>query len=103
MTDSTETICHWEQVQRQWKWQWASYRPHTDVFWTATSPTGTTELLDEATLSPEPPTVMVDQVYGSRWQEVSGTGTNVVIATAELPEGQVPDGAGWRQVEHAAR
>lgn len=101
MSETTETICHWEQVQRQWKWEWASYRPHTDVFWTAASETGTTELLDEATLAPEPPLVQVDHAYGSRWEAVSGTGTNVVIAETDLPEGQVPAGDGWRMIQPA--
>lgn len=103
MTESTESACHWERVQRQWKWEWTSYLPHADLFWTADSDTGTTELLDEATLSPSAPEVKVDLAYGSRWQEVSGTGTNVVISTARLPEGQVPAGDGWRQVQPAGR
>ena len=103
MLESTETICHWEQVQRQWKWEWASYRPHTDLFWTDATESGATEFLDDATLAPEAPEVKMDLTYGSRWEEVSGSGTNVVIATADLPEGEVPAGDGWRQVQTAGR
>ena len=55
MSETTETICHWEQVQRQWMWEWASYHPHPRVFWTAGSEAGTTELVEGATLAPEPP------------------------------------------------
>ena len=99
MPETTETNCHWEQVQRQWKWEWASYHPHAAVFWTAGREDGTTELLDEATLSPEPPELKVDLAYGSRWEKVSGTGTNVVIATTDLPEGVSPLGVGWQQVQ----
>lgn len=96
MSESTETLCHWEQVQRRWKWEWASYHPHATVYWTAETENGTTELVDDATLSPEPPGLKVDLCYGSRWEKVSGTGTNVVVATADLPEGEVPVGEGWR-------
>lgn len=99
MPETTETICHWEQVQRRWKWEWASYLPHPDVFWTADTEAGTTGLLDEATLAAEPPDLTVDLAYGSRWEKVSGTGTNVVVATADLPEGEVPAGDGWRLAE----
>lgn len=101
---TTETVCHWEQVQRQWKWEWASYNPHTTgVFWTASDDSGTTLIRDEATLSPTPPTIMVDENYGSRWEKVSGTGTNVVVATADLPEGVEPVGEGWRMVVSVGR
>ncbi len=99
MTETTETICHWEQVQRQWKWEWASYHPHAGLFWTADREDGTTELLDEATMSPEPPELMLDQAFGSRWEKVSGTGHDVVVATADLPEGESPAGEGWLMVE----
>ena len=97
MTETTETLCHWEQVQRQWKWEWASYHPHDPVYWTAGD--GTTELLDEAALAAEPPALLADHAFGSRWEKVSGTGTNVVVATADLPEGQSPAGEGWRLAE----
>ncbi|NLE71220.1 MAG: hypothetical protein GX609_03865 [Actinomycetales bacterium] len=96
MSESTETLCHWEQVQRQWKWEWASYHPHATVYWAADAENGTTELIEEATLSADPPDIKVDLCYGSRWEKVSGTGTNVVIATADLPEGTEPVGEGWR-------
>lgn len=96
MSETTETICHWEQVQRQWKWEWASYHPHTTLYWTADHESGTTELLEEATLAPEAPALLADACYGSRWEKVSGTGTNVVVQTADLPEGVVPEGEGWR-------
>lgn len=103
MSETTETVCHWEKVQRQWKWEWASYNPRTTgVFWTAQSESGTTDLLDAATMAPEPPGVTVDACYGSRWEKVSGTGHDVVIETADLPEGVEPEGAGWRVVELAA-
>ena len=95
MSETTETICHWEQVQRQWKWEWAIYHPHPTVYWTSESG-GTTELLDEATLAPEAPHVALDPSFGSRWEPVSGTGHNVVVATADLPEGAEPAGDGWR-------
>lgn len=95
---TTETVCHWEQVQRQWKWEWASYNPHTTgVLWTADGE-GTTQFRDSATLTPEPPGLKVDENFGSRWEKVSGTGTNVVIATADLAEGVEPVGEGWRMV-----
>lgn len=95
---TTETVCHWEQVQRQWGWEWASYNPHTTgVFWTATDG-GTTRFREGATLSPVPPDLKVDENFGSRWEKVSGTGTNVVIATADLAEGVEPVGEGWRMV-----
>lgn len=97
MSETTETICHWEQVQRRWKWEWASYHPHVTVYWTADGD-GTTELLEDATLAAEAPDVLVDLCYGSRWEKVSGTGTDVVVARAELPEGTEPAGHGWRQV-----
>lgn len=97
MSDTTETLGHWEQVQRRWKWEWASYHPHATVYWTAGSEDGTTELLDEADLAASPPDVRVDHCYGSRWEKVSGTGTNVVVATADLPAGVAPTGEGWRQ------
>jgi hypothetical protein len=103
MSETTETICHWEQVQRQWKWEWASYHPHAPVFWTAEREGGTTELLDSATLAPEPPDLAVDLTYGSRWEKVSGTGTNIVVAEVDLPEDQVPDGDGWRLAETIGR
>ncbi|HEY3546941.1 MAG TPA: hypothetical protein VGK17_12760, partial [Propionicimonas sp.] len=95
--------CHWEQVQRRWKWEWASYHPHALVFWTADREDGTTELLDDATLSPQPPEIKVDLSYGSRWEKVSGTGTNVVVATADLPVSESPVGDGWRLAETVAR
>ena len=103
MPETTETSCHWEQVQRQWKWEWASYHPHAAVYWTAGRQDGTTELLDEATPAPEPPELKVDLVYGSRWEKVSGTGTNVVVAAVDLPEGASPVGEGWRQPEPVGR
>ena len=103
MSETTETICHWEQVQRQWMWEWASYHPHPRVFWTAGSEAGTTELVEGATLAPEPPQLLVDNCYGSRWEKVSGTGTNVVIAAVDLPEGESPVGEGWRLVETVGR
>jgi hypothetical protein len=99
MPETTETICHWEQVQRRWKWEWASYHPHPGVFWTAAGEGGTTELLDDATLAPEPPELRVDLAYGSRWEKVSGTGTNVVVDAADLPAGESPAGEGWRLAE----
>ena len=99
----TEITCHWEQVQRQWKWEWASYHPHASVFWTAGREDGTTELLDEATLAPEPPGLKVDLAYGSRWEKVSGTGTNVVVAEVDLPEGVSPGSEGWRLAEPVGR
>lgn len=98
MSETTETPCHWEQVQRRWKWEWASYHPHPTVYWTADAEGGTTELLDEATLAPEAPDVVVDHAYGSRWEKVSGTGTDVVVATTDLPDGVEPAGSGWRPV-----
>lgn len=104
MSESTETpACHWEQVQRQWKWEWASYRPHPGLYWTADGPEGTTGLLEDATLAAEPPGTHVDLSYGARWEKVSGTGTDVVVGTADLPEGVVPAGAGWRLAEVAHR
>ncbi len=103
MSETTETICHWEQVQRQWKWEWASYHSHVPVFWTAEHEGGTTELVDGATLAPLPPDLTVDLTYGSRWERVSGTGTNVVVAEVDLPEDQVPTGDGWRLVEAVGR
>jgi hypothetical protein len=96
MSDTTETICHWEQVQRQWKWEWASYHPHATVYWAADGESGTTELVDDATLAPMAPETRVDPSYGSRWEKVSGTGTNVVVATTDLAEGVDPAGEGWR-------
>jgi len=100
---TTETVCHWEQVQRQWKWEWASYNPRTTgVFWTATGE-GTTEFRDEATLAPAPPDTKVDMSFGSRWEKASGTGTNVVIATVDLAEGIEPVGEGWQMVASVAR
>ena len=66
----------------------------TGVFWTAVN--GTTELREAATLSPTPPELKVDENFGSRWEKVSGTGTNVVIATVDLAEGIEPVGEGWR-------
>ncbi|WP_146841741.1 hypothetical protein [Cellulomonas composti] len=101
MSETTETICHWELVQRQWKWEWASYHPHVRVFWAADRADGTAELPEDATLAAEPPEVVVDQCYGSRWEKVSGTGTNVVVATADLPEGESPAGEAWRLVATA--
>ncbi|MDO8108082.1 hypothetical protein Q6348_12845 [Isoptericola sp. b441] len=103
MSETTETICHWEQVQRQWKWEWASYHPHARVFWTAGGEDGTTELVEDATLAPEPPELKVDLCFGSRWEKVSGTGTNVVVATADLAEGETPVGEGWRLAETVGR
>lgn len=103
MPETTETICHWEQVQRQWKWEWASYHPHPAVFWTGNHENGITELLQDATLAPEPPELRVDLAFGSRWEKVSGTGTNVVVATADLPDGEAPVGAGWHLMETVAR
>ena len=96
MTETTETICHWEQVQRQWKWEWASYHEHPEVYWTADGESGMTDLVDDATLAPEAPDLRVDLSYGSRWEKVSGTGTNVVVATADVLEGVEPVGEGWR-------
>ena len=103
MPETTETICHWEQVQRQWKWEWASYHPHAGVFWTAGREDGTTDLPADATLAPEPPGLKVDLAYGSRWEKVSGTGTNVVVAAVDLPEGGSPAGECWRPVETVGR
>jgi hypothetical protein len=102
MPETTETICHWEQVQRRWKWEWASYHPHPRVFWTAGRHGSTTELLDDATLAADPPGVILDLAYGSRWEKVSGTGTDVVVATADLPEGTLPVGDNWHVVETAS-
>ncbi len=99
MPETTETICHWEKVQRQWKWEWASYHPHTNAFWAADHEDGLTEFLQEATLAPEPPDLEVDHTYGSRWEKVSGSGTNIVIAEVDLPDGEVPPGIGWRLTE----
>ena len=102
MSETTETMCHWERVQRQWKWEWASYNPHTTgVFWTRDAASGTTDLIDSATMAPEPPGITVDQCYGSRWEKVSGTGHDVVVDALDLPEGEVPAGAGWRLAEMA--
>lgn len=42
--------------------------------------------------------MVLDHAYGSRWEPVSGTGRDVVVATAELPEGVEPSGPGWRLV-----
>nr|WP_297422596.1 hypothetical protein [uncultured Actinotalea sp.] len=98
MSETTETPCHWEQVQRRWKWEWASYHPHATVYWTADAESGTTELLDEATHAADPPDLLLDHAYGSRWEPVSGTGRDVVVATTELPEGVEPAGEGWRPV-----
>jgi len=103
MPETTETTCHWEQVQRQWKWEWASYHPHARLFWTGDRADGTTELLDDATLASEPPGVMVDHAYGSRWEKVSGTGTNVVVYAVDLPDGEAPAGVGWHLVETVGR
>ena len=103
MSETTETICHWEQVQRQWKWEWASYHPHASVFWTPVREDGTTELVEDAALAPEPPGLVVDLAYGSRWEKVSGTGTNVVLASVDLPVGESPVGAGWQLVDAAVR
>jgi hypothetical protein len=103
MPETTETICHWEKVQRQWKWEWASYRPHAGVFWTADREDGITGLVEDATLAPEPPELMVDLAYGSRWEKVSGTGTNVVVAAVDQPEGVSPVGEGWHVVETVGR
>lgn len=103
MSETTETICHWEQVQRQWKWEWASYHPHPAEYWTDERADGATELLEDAALAPEAPSVKLDLAYGSRWEKVSGTGTNVVLAAVDLPEGQEPVGEGWRMVEAARR
>jgi hypothetical protein len=102
MPETTETICHWERVQRQWKWEWASYHPHPGVFWTDRDE-GTTEFVDRGTLAPEPPELKVDLAYGSRWEKVSGTGTNVVVAAVDLPEGESPLGEGWRLAETVGR
>ncbi len=96
MSETTETICHWEQVQRRWKWEWASYHPHPEVYWTTEGESGMTELLDDASLAAEAPDLRVDLSYGSRWEKVSGTGTNVVVATADLSPGVAPVGEGWR-------
>lgn len=96
MSETTETICHWEQVQRRWKWEWASYHPHASLYWAAEAEDGTTEDLEHATLAPEAPELRLDPTFGSRWEKVSGTGHNCVVATADLPEGQVPAGEGWR-------
>ena len=101
MSETTETICHWEQVQRRWKWEWASYHPHAAMYWAADHEGGVTELLDDAALLPDAPDVKIDLAYGSRWEKVSGTGTNVVLAAADLPEGESPVGEGWRMVEPA--
>ncbi len=102
MSDTTEIMCHWERVQRQWKWEWASYNPHTTgVFWTRDAENGTTELVDAATMAPEAPELALDQCYASRWEKVSGTGHDVVVDSVDLPEGEVPAGAGWRLVEMA--
>jgi hypothetical protein len=60
MSETTETICHWEQVQRQWKWEWASYHPHPTVYWTGGGEDSTTELIEDATLAPESPEFSVD-------------------------------------------
>jgi len=103
MSETPETSCHWEQVQRQWKWEWASYHSHAAAYWTAAGEGGTTELLDGATLAPEPPDLRVDLAYGSRWEKVSGTGTNVVVAEVDLPESEVPVGDGWRLVATVGR
>ncbi|HMO10929.1 MAG TPA: hypothetical protein PKB06_05375 [Actinotalea sp.] len=103
MTDATETICHWEQVQRQWKWEWASYHPHAGLYWTADREDGTTELLGEATLAAEAPDLVLDHSYGSRWEKVSGTGTNVVVAVVDLPAGEAPVGVGWQLAETVSR
>lgn len=102
MPEPTETLCHWELVQRRWKWEWASYRPHGTLFWTADDEGGVTESLEDATLAPEPPDLVVDHAYGSRWEKVSGTGTNVVVDDAELPDGVSPLGEGWRRAELVA-
>jgi len=103
MPETTETLCHWEQVQRQWKWEWASYHPHAGLFWTAAREDGTTELIQDATLAPVPPGIAVDLAYGSRWEKVSGTGTNIVLAAVDLPEGESPLGEGWHLVETVGR
>ena len=61
MSETTETVCHWEKVQRQWKWEWVSYNCHTTgVFWTAGDPRGSTELLEDATPAHEPPDLTLD-------------------------------------------
>ncbi|GGC13768.1 hypothetical protein [Cellulomonas carbonis] len=99
MPETTETICHWVQVQRRWKWEWASYHPHPGLFWTADGDGGTTELLEDATLAADPPDLRVDLAYGSRWEKVSGTGTDVVVGTVDLPDGIAPVGTGWRVAE----
>ena len=96
MSETTETPGHWEQVQRRWKWEWASYHPHPEVYWTAENESGMTELLEDATLAAEAPELRVDLSHGSRWEKVSGTGTNVVVATLDLPEGAEPSGEGWQ-------
>lgn len=103
MPETTETIGHWELVQRQWKWEWASYHPHTRLFWTSACADGTTELLDDATLTSEPPRPTVDLAFGSRWEKVSGTGTNIVVGAMDLPDGEAPAGDGWRLVETVGR
>jgi hypothetical protein len=95
MSETTETICHWERVQRQWKWEWASYHPHETVYWAGGDESGTTELVDDAALASKAPESRVDLSFGSRWEKVSGTGTNVVVATADLPGGVEPVGEGW--------
>jgi hypothetical protein len=103
MSETTENVCHWEKVQRQWKWEWASYNTHTTgVFWTA-SGAETTDLIDRADFAPEAPELEVDQCYGSRWEKVSGTGHNVVLETVDLPEGVEPAGEGWRVAETVGR
>ncbi len=102
MSETTETVCHWEKVQRQWKWEWVSYNCHTTgVFWTASDPGGSTELLEDATLAHEPPGLTLDVSFGSSWQPVSGTGHNVVVDAIDLPAGEQPVGEGWRMVELA--
>lgn len=101
MPETTETLCHWEQVQRRWRWEWASYRPHAATFWTADTGSGVTDVVEDATLAAEPPGLALDAAYGSRWEKVSGTGTNVVVGEVDLPEGEVPAGDGWRMAELA--
>jgi hypothetical protein len=96
MSETNEIPCHWEQVQRRWKWEWASYHPHVTVYWTADAESGTTELLDEATPAADPPDVVLDHAFGSRWEKVSGTGRDVVVAVTDLPEGVTPQGGGWQ-------
>ena len=44
----------------------------------------------------------MDLTYGSRWEKVSGTGTNVVVAEVDLPEGEAPVGEGWHLSETVA-